>query len=355
MEQLNNKVDGAGGAQGSLPATEWNQVPSELQNIITQLGLSLSAGDLNQLGKAIAGYVANGDFYTDGGAANAYVLTVIGSKQRAPAYTDGFRVRFIPDNTNTGASTINVGALGVKSIVNSAGAALAGNEIVSGVMTELFFDLANDRFVYTGFVKLTGDTMTGDLLVQALVGSTDLGTNKGILLNAVGGTGLRPAIVLTDAAGAFIERILQHDQGNFTVFDLPVRTNSAQDTTSNALARVDYAEALKGLAGNYDVILAAGSYSSGSFSIPGGRNWGDYDQIIVVGNATATVLGVGGNVGIGTQELFAENTNAWTIRVSSDSTEYSEITAISATQFSVARAGNDTVKMVLGLRKQGVA
>ena len=49
MEDLNDKVLG-----GNLPAIEWNQVPSEIQNVIENLGISLSNGDLNQLGKAIA-------------------------------------------------------------------------------------------------------------------------------------------------------------------------------------------------------------------------------------------------------------------------------------------------------------
>ena len=81
MQDLNDKITG-----NSLTAPEWNEVPSEIQNIIEGLGITLSGGDLNQLGKAIAGYVANGSFYTDSGAADAYVLSVIGSKQALPAY-----------------------------------------------------------------------------------------------------------------------------------------------------------------------------------------------------------------------------------------------------------------------------
>ena len=104
MEDLNDKVTG-----NSLTATEWNQVPSEIQNVIEGLGILLSSGDLNQLGKGIAGYVANGNFYTDGGAADAYVLTKIGAKQTLPEYTDGMSAEFLASNTNTGASTVNGG------------------------------------------------------------------------------------------------------------------------------------------------------------------------------------------------------------------------------------------------------
>lgn len=141
METLNNKITG-----GTLTASEWNQVPSELQNVITQTGQSLTNTDLNQLGKGIAQYAANGDFYTDSGAINAYVLTQIGTKQASTSYDNGMVIRFLPGNTNTTASTVNVATLGVKTIVNFNGTALVGGEIVSGDPVKAFFDLSNDRF-----------------------------------------------------------------------------------------------------------------------------------------------------------------------------------------------------------------
>ena len=67
MEDLNDKV-----TAGTLTAAEWNQVPSEIQNVIENLGITLSGADLNQLGKGIAGYIANGTFYTDSGAAELH-------------------------------------------------------------------------------------------------------------------------------------------------------------------------------------------------------------------------------------------------------------------------------------------
>lgn len=146
MEAINGKTDGAGGVAGSLPADEWNQLPTEVQNVITQLGQALSNGDLNQLGKSIAGYVANGDFYTDGGAANAYVLTKIGTKQTAPAYTDGFKIRFIPANTNTTASTVNVAGLGVKTITADDGSTLNAGNITAGETIHCEFDAGADKF-----------------------------------------------------------------------------------------------------------------------------------------------------------------------------------------------------------------
>ena len=158
MQDLNDKITG-----NTLTAAEWNEVPSEIQNVIEALAITLSSGDLNQLGKAIAGYVANGTFYTDSGIANAYVLSVIGSKQRAPAYTNGFRISFLAGNENTGASTVNVAGLGVKNILLSGGIALAAGDVSGQV--ELTFDSANDRFQLLN-AKVTGRVVEFDSTVE---------------------------------------------------------------------------------------------------------------------------------------------------------------------------------------------
>jgi hypothetical protein len=140
MEDLNDKITG-----GTVTAAQWNQLPSEIQNVIEALGIALSGGDLNQLGKGIAGYVANGNFYTDSGVADAYVLSTVGLKQSAPAYTDGFTAVFTAGNTNTGPTTVNVGGLGVVNVFNK-GAACVGGEFVSGNSVTIRYDAANTRF-----------------------------------------------------------------------------------------------------------------------------------------------------------------------------------------------------------------
>jgi len=128
MQDLNDKATGQ-----TLTATEWNQLPSEIQNVIEALGITLSNADLNQLGKAIAGYVANGTFYADSGAANAYVLTAIGSKQSPTAYTNGMQIAFVPGNMNTGASTVNVASLGVKDLRDALGGVLSDSALSTAV------------------------------------------------------------------------------------------------------------------------------------------------------------------------------------------------------------------------------
>lgn len=184
MQELNDKVDGGAGSQGSLPAAEWNQLPTEVQNVITQLGQTLSAGDLNQLGKGIAGYVANGTFYTDSGAADAYVLSGIGTKQTPPSYEDGMEIRFLAANANTGASTVNVASLGVKDIKTSIGADPAAGAISGRV--SCVYDSANDWFEL--IADISGSTPTVQEFTSDGVWSKPLGCRY-IVLEAVGGGG----------------------------------------------------------------------------------------------------------------------------------------------------------------------
>lgn len=172
MQDLNDKITG-----GTLTAVEWNQVPSELQNVIEALGIVLSSGDLNQLGKAIAAYSADGDFYTDGGAADAYVLTQIGSKQAPPAYADGMRVRCNAANANTGASTVNVAGLGVKDVRQTDGGVLLAGMIKAGVEIELAYDVAGGYFVFTnrnpvGVGQTIQDTSGGRALTTIYTNTT---------------------------------------------------------------------------------------------------------------------------------------------------------------------------------------
>lgn len=152
MQTLNlPKVDGV----STEPAAEYNSFGYELQNIITGSGQTLSGGDLNQLGKAIAVYASCGDYYVDSGAANAYVVDPISSKQAPNAYRDGMRVRFLPANPNNGASTINVNSLGLKDIrLNAAGTALPGGYLRQNVETSLTYIVSLGYFIISPFATI---------------------------------------------------------------------------------------------------------------------------------------------------------------------------------------------------------
>jgi len=114
------------------PAAHLNAITDELLAAITNSGLTASEADTTQLYQALAILAARGDFYTEAGAADAYVLSPSFTGFAPAAYATGMQVRFIPANTNTGASTINVNALGVKTITTQAGAVLSAGDLTAG-------------------------------------------------------------------------------------------------------------------------------------------------------------------------------------------------------------------------------
>lgn len=127
MQDINAKVNNGGAtAAGQASADEWNQFSLELINMIESTGQTLNGGILTQLGQAMAAHAINGDFTTDSGVADAYVLSPEGSKDAAPGYADGMRLRYIAGNTNTLATvTINYAGKGVKNLVNLSVGALS--------------------------------------------------------------------------------------------------------------------------------------------------------------------------------------------------------------------------------------
>lgn len=160
------KADGV----SSLGATEYNDYASgELNNFVQESGQTLSSGNPSQMGVGVANYAAHGDFYTDSGSADVYVLATQASKKGPNAYVDGMNVRFKVGNTNTGASTINVNSLGSKDIKSSAGSVLVAGQLVVGEYVTIFFDSSNNYFILVTAlannnvnvsIKTTGATLT---------------------------------------------------------------------------------------------------------------------------------------------------------------------------------------------------
>lgn len=140
MRDIATKAPGS-----SLTGDEFNDIPSELENAITSTGITLSAADLFQLGKAVSNYAGSGDYYTDGGVADAYVLSAIGAYKAPTAYRDGMRIRFEPVATNTAVSTVNVNGLGAKTITESA----TVGSILIGISIELVYNNSSGQFEFT--------------------------------------------------------------------------------------------------------------------------------------------------------------------------------------------------------------
>lgn len=72
----------------------------------------------------------------DTGVVNAYVLTFTAS---FTAYADGIVLYWIPVNTNTSASTINVNGLGPVNITNQDGTALTSNQVIANQVATIMY------------------------------------------------------------------------------------------------------------------------------------------------------------------------------------------------------------------------
>lgn len=185
----------------SQPANEMNSIFNELMNFVEDSGQSLDDTnvDLVQMGKGAAIYAAGGNFYTDSGTANAYVLSVVGSKLAPPAYFNGMQIRFFPGNANNSASTVNVASLGLKNLKLSDGSALPSGTLSTSLEvvatyngTHFVLSPASSALVVSNSIKVISKTVitsTGTYtppanLVYALVEIAGGGGGGGGAINA---------------------------------------------------------------------------------------------------------------------------------------------------------------------------
>lgn len=99
----------------------------------------------------------------DTGVADAYLVTV--ASTYLTSYTDGMCVKVKALNANTGAATINVNSLGVKSLTRPDGTDLQVGDIVSGQSFEITYNATTGKFqlmnAYGGPAGPTG-TLAGN-------------------------------------------------------------------------------------------------------------------------------------------------------------------------------------------------
>jgi hypothetical protein len=109
----------------------------------------------------------------DTGAANSYIVT---ANTPYTAYANGELVFFVPSNTNTGASTININGLGPINITTITGAPLTAGQIAAGIMTELIY--YNGSFQLLSIGNTFGSTVGtfGAEIPIASSATTDLGS-----------------------------------------------------------------------------------------------------------------------------------------------------------------------------------
>lgn len=142
MEDIPTKNPG-----DKLTSGEFNSPNDEQKNVVTNSGQALNAGDSGQFTKAAANYTGSADYFLDSGIADAYVINAISPKLAPTAYADGLRVRFIPTNTNTGASTVNLNSLGAQAIKKYGRTVdVEPGDLTAGRVVELAFNQSDDVF-----------------------------------------------------------------------------------------------------------------------------------------------------------------------------------------------------------------
>lgn len=93
--------------------------------------------------------------YTDSGAADAYVLTIIGTLDPPTAYAAPMQIIFKPANANTGASTVNVESLGLKNLKDQSGSALTSGFLEVGKYFCFIYESGEFRYLWrSGLVSV---------------------------------------------------------------------------------------------------------------------------------------------------------------------------------------------------------
>ena len=152
MRDVTTKQDNTG---DTLDAATFNSNQNELENVVRSANIALDpAGgpdnNVTMLAQAINAYANAGASYADSGTANVYVLQLSTSLHNLTTYYDNMRITFKVGNTNTGASTVNITSLGVRSITRSNGSALTGGELTAGKYVTLVYNLSDSRFELSG-------------------------------------------------------------------------------------------------------------------------------------------------------------------------------------------------------------
>lgn len=98
-----------------------------------------------------------GGFYTDTGAANAFVVATVPA---TTAYADGQTVRFKPGHNTTGSSTLNAGA-GAKPLIRGDSSATRANDLLTTMIVTATYVAAIDSWIINGL--LVPDVALSDL------------------------------------------------------------------------------------------------------------------------------------------------------------------------------------------------
>ena len=152
--------------------------------------IDLAAGSALTDGAQITQIQSNSiGFATSTGSSSAYIVAL------APAvtgFTTGMKISFKANHASTGASTVNLNGLGVKTLKKKNDQDIAANDIESGAVVNAIYDGTN--------FQVTSQVSTTDLMSFTLTG--DSGSNQTVenseTMDIAGGTGIDSVVGATN-------------------------------------------------------------------------------------------------------------------------------------------------------------
>lgn len=275
-----SKIDG-----NTVGASEWNQL-ADVDNFVISSGQTPSTSNLEQLGIGSARYSSGGQFFTDSGTANAYVLSPVSpfkspvSSGAGEGYFNGMIISFRAGNANSGASTVNVNGAGVKNLKKADGTDVATGDILT--TSDVTFRYNGTNFVKVENVNQATATNRGIsyinnpvTLVNDGISITDtIGFNAGTFITS---SGLQIYLPL-------IRKKIQ-STGSWTAGD----TNNGLDTGSRTASTFYRTFVIQNNStGAYDILF---SVSATSPTVPSGyTNLGIMDYAFIRVNASNNIV-----------------------------------------------------------------
>ena len=271
-----SKIDG-----DTVASVEYNQL-ADVNNLIINSGQTPSTSNLNQLAIASARYSSGGQFFTDSGTANAYVLTPV-SPFKSPVsvgagegYFNGMIIIFRAGNANSGASTVNVNGAGVKNLKKTDGTDVATGNILT--TNDVTFRYDGTNFVKVENVNPATNTIQGISYINKPVTLV----NDGISINDT--IGFDAGTFITSSGSQIYLPIIRkkiQSSGVWTAGD----TNNGLDTgarVANTFYRTYVIQ--NNTSGAYDILF---SLSATSPTVPSGyTNLGIMDYALIRTNSS---------------------------------------------------------------------
>jgi hypothetical protein len=176
-----------------VPADFFNTIMLEMLSVLSAAGITPSKTSYNQLLLSIEQLIEarSGDYATDTGAANAYVVAL---SPVVSTYTQGLPVKFRAAHANTAACTINAGP-GVVALLRDDGSAMQSG------------DIANGSIVSGNYDTTAGGVLVNSIVLSQLGALAKLNIGAGLVNDGSGnltlsGTGNYP--VDAGAANAYV-------------------------------------------------------------------------------------------------------------------------------------------------------